>query len=348
MLPELYRERPAHAQAAYSELFETTRFASVSRSIADQQGSFAAKKVKGRRYWYYAFRDALDGKVRQIYVGPDSPALEAVMARAGNAPPASSEQIDALSRAALALGCVGLNARHFRIVAQMEARGFFNAGGVLVGSHAFLAYANLLGAQWQASAMTQDVDLAMGRPHDRISLAVPDSISVDVPEAIESLGMGFMPHYSLGASSYASRDDVALRIDFLTPAGRSGKDRIDKHLKIPLQSLRFLEYLLESPIQSALPGQRGGSVLVNVPDPARFAIHKVLVSGERPRAEAAKSAKDLDQAACLLKWHHDHRPADIAAARDDLLRRGSGWAKRFEAAWAILARRYPAVGRSRA
>lgn len=55
-------------------------------------------------------------------------------------------------------------------------------------------------------------------------------------------------------------------------------------------------------------------ILVNVPDPARFAVHKLVISQRRPTAFAAKSAKDLDQAQQLLEVLLDIRPGAILAA----------------------------------
>ncbi|MEA3643081.1 MAG: GSU2403 family nucleotidyltransferase fold protein, partial [Lamprobacter sp.] len=70
-------------------------------------------------------------------------------------------------------------------------------------------------------------------------------------------------------------------------------------------------------------------VLANVPDPARFAWHKLLVSEERPIAQAAKRAKDRMQAAQLLALLREEAPAQLATARAELEARGRGWAQRI-------------------
>lgn len=69
--------------------------------------------------------------------------------------------------------------------------GFFKAGGVLVGTHAFLAYGNLLGVVWGDASRTQDVDFA--HAGKSVSIALPGTVEVDVHRAIESLEMGFLP-----------------------------------------------------------------------------------------------------------------------------------------------------------
>lgn len=327
-MPQLYAPLPVSAQAAYSEMFEALRFATLRRSVADLHGSFAAKTVKGRRYWYFAFRDAVDGKVRQLYVGPDSPQLQALIERKAEVPP-GADQLQRQAAAAIVLGCTAMVSAHFRIVRQFEQVGFFHAGGVLVGSHAFAAYGNLLGARWMQSAQTFDVDFAMGRPDDAISLVVP-APPVDVPSTIEQLAMGFVPHAALGGASYESSADIGLRIDFLTPKGREGRSEFVESLNIPLQPLPFLDYLIEAPVQVALMEAHGQSVLVNVPDPARFAVHKLIVSQERPVRERAKAAKDVAQAAALIEYHLDMAPSAMANAYLDAASRGKGWRQRVD------------------
>lgn len=329
-MPTYYQSLPVSAQAAYSELFEALRMATLRRSVADLSGSFAAKTVKGRRYWYFAFRDAVDGRVRQIYIGPDTPELQTLIEAKSRSTP-TQVQLRGQVAAALALGCAPILGSHFRIVRQLEQAGLFRAGGVLVGSHAFGVYGNMLGARWGQSAQTFDVDFAIGRPGDPISLAVPDVLPVDVPSAIDSLAMGFVPHAALGGSTYDSPKDVGLRIDFLTPAGRETRSEYVEALKIPLQPLKFLEYLIEAPVQAALLEPHGQSVLINVPDPARYAVHKLIVSQERAARERDKAGKDLMQAACLFDYHLDTAPFALVAAHDDAVGRGKGWQQRVNA-----------------
>lgn len=327
-MAELYTPLPVSAQAAYSELLEALHYATHRRSVADLSGSFASKTVKGKRYWYFAFRDAVDGKVRQLYVGPDSPQVKALVEAKAQVP-SSQEQLQRQAVAALALGCTSIVAQHVRIIRQFEQAGFFRAGGVLVGSHAFASYANMLGAAWRQSAQTLDVDFAIGRPDDPIALVAPTQ-PVDVPSAVESLAMGFVPHAALGGASYESSKDIGLRIDFLTPQGRAGRSEYVEALGIPLQPLPFLDYLIEAPAQVAVIDPRGVSVLVNVPDPARYAVHKLIVSQERSARERAKAAKDVAQAAALIEHHLDMAAMPLVMAWQAAVQRGKGWTRRLE------------------
>ena len=60
-----------------------------------------------------------------------------------------------------------------------------------------------------------------------------------------------------------------------------------------------MEYLLQD-VQQAVAFGNTGAAVVNVPHPARYALHKLLVAGERPASRIAKSNKDIQQSAALL------------------------------------------------
>ena len=83
--------------------------------------------------------------------------------------------------------------------------------------------------------------------------------------------------------------------------------------------------------------------VVNVPQPARYAVHKLLVHGEREGAFAAKASKDLLQAGLLLSYLKEHRPSDVKEAWADLISRGPGWVKRARHGRAALDKAAPAL-----
>lgn len=91
--------------------------------------------------------------------------------------------------------------------------------------------------------------------------------------------------------------------------------------------MKFLDYLLEGAQPAVLVGSR--VLRVSVPDPARFAIHTLLVSSERPSAEARK---DVDQAVRLLRVLLDERPADLERAWHAATERGRAWTQRLNRA----------------
>lgn len=321
-----FTELPLSAQTAYAQLFDAASAAELSRSVANLAGSFAKKTVKGRVYWYFQHSD-LSGASRQFYVGPDTPEVRGLVALRADAP--GVEALRALARSAIALGCQPLVARHFRVIRRLLDHGFFKAGGVLVGAHAFLAYGNLLGVIWSDASRTQDVDFAHAGKN--LSIALPSNVEVDVHRAIESLEMGFLPVSGIAGkagATYLNPKEPDFRLDFLT-LRHCGGDMPVEHpqLHVSMQPLRFIEYSLENVVQVALFSAEGSGV-VNVPHPARYALHKLLIYGERSGSFTQKANKDLAQAAALLSWFKLYRPWEVEEAWQDMVSRGKGWASR--------------------
>ena len=68
-----------------------------------------------------------------------------------------------------------------RVLRALADAGVFHTGGVLVGTHAFIVFGNLLGVRWASSLRTQDVDIAAD---PKLDIAVP-GMSADLPSALE-------------------------------------------------------------------------------------------------------------------------------------------------------------------
>lgn len=326
------------AQTAYAQLFDAALAADVSRSVASVRGSFAKKTVKGRDYWYFQYTD-LGGVLRQIYVGPDSEQVGALVAQSRSR---KTEPIAPLARSAIALGCTPVLARHFRVIRRLSDYGFFKAGGVLIGTHAFLAYGNMLGVRWGDASRTQDVDFAHAGKN--LSIALPANIQADTHGAIESLQMGLLPVTGLAnkaGATYLNPKNPEFRLDFLTTMHRGGEKPYEHpQLGVALQPLKFMEYSLEHVVQTALFCEEG-AVIVNVPHPARYALHKLLVYGERKGSFLQKSQKDLSQAAALLSFFKEFRAWEIKEAWVNLVGRGKGWMTRARQGLAALAKAAP-------
>ena len=339
-----FSELTSVAQTAYSQLLESALAVEHSRTVADLPGSFVTKQVKGRQYWYYQYTEP-SGRLRQLFVGPDNDAVRQLVQRKNTKP--VTDALLPMTRSALALGCGGMLTRHYQVIRRLADYGFFHAGGVLIGTHAFLAYGNMLGVSWGAAARTQDIDFA--HPGKSVSLLLAPDFDVHVHEAIESLGMGMLPVASLTSAqgaSYLNPREPDFRLDFLTVRHR-GRDTPYAHpqLHITLQPLKFMEFSLENVQQAALLST-AGSVIANVPHPARFALHKLIVYGERTGTFAAKANKDLAQAACLLAALKRHRAWEVEEAWADLAGRGKGWLDRARHGLAALERFAPELDAS--
>lgn len=329
------------AQTAFSQVIEVALSADHLRSVADLPGAFASKAVKGHKYWYYQYTEPA-GVRRQIFVGPDNDAVRGLISKASTT--SSVASVGPLVRAAVALGCTEVHPRHNKVLRRLAEYGFFKAGGVLVGTHAFLAYANMLGVRWaQADAShTQDIDFAhAGRS---ISLALAADQKVQTHAAIESLEMGFLPITSMTGKTggaYLIPSEQEFRLDFLTTIGRDG-DAPYEHpdLHVTLQPLKFMEFSLENVQQTVLlSGDK--ATIVNVPHPARYALHKLIVMGEREGVFRSKAIKDVLQAGLLLSVLAESRPWEVEEAWSDLVARGKGWCARVQRGLDVLDRRFP-------
>ena len=129
------------------------------------------------------------------------------------------------------------------------------------------------------------------------------------------------------ASLYVSEREPELRIDFLTVPRRGGRNEVHApDLGVSLSPLKFLDYLIERPGQAVLL-DRADAVLVNLPDPARYGLHKLIVAHERG-ARHPKHGKDIAQALALIDWHLQRAPHALADAWSDLAANGAGWSKR--------------------
>lgn len=334
-----YQEFSLAAQTAYAGLDGAARQWDLHRGVSDVPGGFAKKTVAGREYWYHQMKDA-NGKVLQTYVGPDDEPTRKVVASHGDPQKLLAHaHLVRLAKSAIALGCADIPPKHARVIGRLADAGLFSAGGILVGTHAFLAYQNMFGVRWESGAATLDLDFAhAGR---NLSLALPSNLKIDTPEAIESLQMGFIPNAA--KTSYRKSDEPDFDLDFLTSRGRGGDANIYiKNLNLTLQPLRFMELSLEDPIRATLLA-RNGPIVVNLPQPERYTLHKMMVSGERAQAQRVKAKKDLLQAAALLAYLLKNDLASLREQWAHIHARGLAWRKSLLAGADALETAFPEI-----
>jgi len=338
----MFTDLPISAKTAYAQLQDSVASLEMRRTAASLSGSFNRKSVGGHDYWYYCYR--LPGVKGQqaVFVGPDSKRMTALI-EASSHPPAGQANIEALVRSYQAMGGTPAIRQHVSLLRHLADVGFFRAGGVLAGTHAFLAYANALGLRWDGHDRTSDVDL--GWTDRCLSIVVPASPRVDLHDALTTFENGFVPSSVMDGrlgTAYHDVSDPEFRVDFLTTLTREGqKARPVAALNIVAQPLPFMEFSLETPMQVVIFDGWGRCVLANVPPPDRFAIHKLIVTEYRTAAHRTKVAKDLAQAASLLTWFGVHDPKRIWATRANAMKRGPKWRKALNAGWAKLAKAYP-------
>ncbi len=317
---------PESVRTLYAELLDLATVDRAERTARNlPAGTFVAKEIRGGRYWYLQI--STGGTKSQRYLGRETPELvrwmETTNAARGELLPdaALRERLVAMLVQGGAQREDAAPARALELLADL---GIFLRGGVLIGTHAFQIYGNLLGVRFeQRHLRTADIDIA----HDlAVAFALRDEPEIDTARAIGDSALGFLPVPGLDprvpSTSYKVRGRE-LRIDFLTPAKSA---QATAPVQIPglglsAQPLFFLDYLIEKAIPAVVLRQSG--ILVEVPTPARFALHKLWVARQRPAAQQVRAAKDRQQAEALLDILIDERPDDLRAAWDALKPRKS-------------------------
>lgn len=196
--------------------------------------------------------------------------------------------------------------------------------GVLVGTTAYQSMDALVGVYLPSTAMmTGDVDVATAQ------IALRAKTEGDTMQKIlKRADKSFRPVPALDAKAWPwrFRNDSGFLVDLLIPVKKRNDDnpaRLEK-LEAGAMRLQQLEWLLENPVQAV--ALHGAGVPIRVPDPARYALHKMIISGKRGM-ERAKANKDLEQAKALCEALSQENPGHLQAVFDDARRRGKkGWA----------------------
>lgn len=316
----------------YAELVEMMQTMEASRTVSSLKGSFSVKEIKGDEYVYFQTYSP-GGQLGQIYIGKRSDQTEHLMRdhSAGKSDVVEmGEKFRRLSSQIQAGITMPVDKAMTRVVRSLADSGVFKNGGVLVGTHAFQIAGLMLGVSWSAeTTRTTDVDIALER---NVAVAIP-MLDSDIPAALDSLQMGFLPVPRLShkepSTNYAIRNSQ-LRLDVLTPKTKeSGAPVFIKRFNCAAEPLSYLSYLIESPVPSVLLDT--SPVLIKVPQPARYAMHKLIVSQIRDASNDAKRPKDLYQAFQILSVLQENRPFDIQPAWENLIGRGPKWKKYAEA-----------------
>ena len=310
---------PLMLQTAYAELLDRTRSAAFAEAFP-ADGAFIVKTVRGRRYWYFQATSA-NGR-GQKYVGPETKELLDQIDRHKSA---RAYERDQRSLVAL-LSRTGNLPRPLPVIGDLVAAlanaGVFRLRGVLVGTVAYQTYPAALGCRLPATSLqTNDVDVAQ---FEDVSAAIGD-ITRPMADILREVNKSFRPvpttHRQL-VFSYAA--DTGLRVDFLTPnRGRETEEpRNLPALGTAAQPLRFLDFLIRDPEPAVL--LHGMGVLVSVPAPQRFALHKLIVARRRREGDP-KRDKDIFQAQSLLNVLTDRRPHELRDAWQEAFGRGKTW-----------------------
>ena len=310
---------PLLLQTTYAELLERCR-ATAFLTDFPRDGTFVAKTVRGKRYWYFQ-RPKSAGR-DQKYVGPETPELLDQIARHKQIRDDERERRSLVSILVRSFGLQPPATEIGEIIAALANAGVFRLRGVLVGTIAYQTYSAMLGTRLPRSMMqTHDIDIAQ---FGNVSVAVADR-TAPIVDVLKQADKSFraVPHiHRRKATSYIGKGGI--RVDFLTP--NQGRDTdIPRPLpafQTDAEPLRFLDFLIVNPEPAAI--LHGMGIYVLVPSPARYAVHKLILSGRRPEG-AAKRQKDIDQAASLLTVLVQKSPYELKSVWREASARGKAW-----------------------
>jgi hypothetical protein len=306
-------------------------------------GSVFEQEVKGTRY-LRAQVDAGRGR-RTVHLGPASDPQAQARAAAIRVEMQRAKERRRIVRALRDAG-FGNPTPEIAAVAQVLAlAGLFGNGVVLVGTGAYQCMAPLVGVRLPvATLMTQDADIATA------SLAV-SADRLDSPEGDEgSAGRALLdilhdadptfeglPNLDRKAWPWRFRTAAGFVLDILVPCLRRDDP---EPIAIPaLQAggmpIQHMGWLITDPVPAVMLA--GSGILVRVPSPARYAIHKLIIAQKRHATAAAKRAKDLEQARSLVLALKARDPWLLRDMAEDAASRGAaGWRQPMERSLAEL------------
>lgn len=332
---------PEDAQTLHSEMLALLLAREGERDWSHLSGSFTNKQIKGAEYVYFQYSDP-GGARRQFSVGRSSAAIDKIVAeyeRGRARRGADLEQVTRLAGLLRAAGVAMVPHAPARVIRGLADAGLFKAGGVLVGSYAFQVLGNLLGVEWPGAAWrTQDVDIAA-----QLLVAVP-ALEADVPKALDALQMGFVPVPQLDAKQPSTSFRVRgkpLRVDLITPGGERDVGPVFiPRFRAAAAPIKFLSLVMRNAQPAAVVDGATASLVV-VPSPARFALHKLLVSQTRSVIQQTKGGKDLHQAALLLETLGEDRPDDLLSAAQSFAESGPAVTRKVMRGLQVAVKRWP-------
>lgn len=279
--------------------------------------------AKGK-YWYTRHR--IGDRPVQKYIGPDTPDIRKRIEKAS----AANEDAQAFNRRCARLvaqlraaGVPALDRETGKVLNAMATSGVFRLGGTLVGTHAFRLYSAELGVRFDSTlAVTSDVDIAA---FENLKLVIEDVVDPALPETFQSLRL--QPAPGLNKKNRPTKwvmGGGGTEVEFLVPRMLEDSETLKlEPLGVYAQALPFLNFLIADPIPAVALYRSG--VLVQIPRPERYAVHKLIVSARRHGSARLKARKDLAQAEVLFEILVEDRPAELAEALETALEKGPKW-----------------------
>lgn len=312
------------AQVAYQDLLRLH----LEEAAAVLVGSVEERHRNGRTYLYDRFR--IGSQMKSRYLGEATPELRHRLANVAELKADAQGRAKTMARLARLLraeGFIRTDRETGSMLLAFARAGVFRLGGTIVGTAAFGLYQGELGVRFHSDelAQTGDIDFAS---FERLSVALGDRVEESPGNILQALKFDPVPGlYDRQVWKWRQSQGEAM-VEFLTPA--FGEERVKPlpALGVSAQALNYLNFLIAEPIP-ALALYRSG-VLVQIPRPERFAIHKLIIADRRDGPHQAKARKDRSQAAFLVSVLSQDRPDDLIDAYTQALSSGPRWRARIE------------------
>lgn len=293
-------------------------------------GTIEERKRNGRIYLYKKFRIGTEMVSR--YLGEDKPELRARLERAEVLKAESEDRQKRMTRLARVLraeGFIATDRETGSLLLAFSRAGVFRLGGTLVGTSAYSLYQGELGVRMDHEELSQtgDIDLAS---FERLSVALEDKVDENPDEILKSLKFDPVPGVNDRQVWRWRQSHSEAMVEFLTPAFGDETVKPLPALGVSALALNYLNFLIADPIQAVALYRAG--VLIQVPRPERFAIHKLIVADRRKGGpNQLKARKDRAQAEFLIGVLAEDRPNELLEAYEDALSQGPRWRERIEA-----------------
>ena len=313
------------AMSAYTDLVRLLR----DDAVSGIEGKPTLKHRGSKAYWYVARRVGSD--MRFFYIGEDNDQTRARIDRIEALHATAKERQTERSRLVRLLRAEGMTPTDRAtgsILSAMADAGAFRLGGTIVGTNAFRLYEGELGVRLPLGGManTGDIDIAQ---FEKLSLALEDQVDPGLAETFSALKFAPLPGLDPNRIWRWAQGGSGQLVEFLTPAFGEETIRDLPALGVNAQSLNYLNFLIAEPIHAAAIYRSG--VLVQIPRPERYAIHKLIIADRRRHGEGKlKSSKDREQAAFLIEAMAEDRPDDLRLAYATAIQSRVRWQEHIE------------------
>lgn len=317
-------------------LIQSTLFADLAQRMftATAAGSPYSRVRDGIDYWYAKMPVGVT-RVDQFLGRADDPEVQKRVAslRTGATLAQGRRKTVSMIRNS---GVSGPDRRLGNLLDVLSQAGLFDAGAVLIGTAAYLTYEPLVGMKLPSvTLMTGDADLATAK------LDLKSNPPEELLSIIRRAEPSFEPVLQIDPRKPASRFRAAdgYLLDLIVPTRRASDSNPVplRELNAGAAPLQHVDWLLNDPIRNV--ALWGSGVPILVPQPARYAVHKLIVAQKRRVGEQAKRTKDLGQAKGLIDALAKHDPFALEDALDDARAQGqAGWADPVDRSLAEIAR----------